>query len=105
MLFPGFPFKKDLPSFIQHTDMLEYLQQYSAHYDLHRYIQFRTLVERVQPVPVQVSKSDGSSCTKRESKPPYQFLQDSVRWKLTSRNVESGVTKETMYDAILVCNG
>ena len=101
MLFPGFPFKKDLPSFVQHTDVLDYLQQYCAHYDLQRYIQFRTLVERVQPVPVQTSKPD----TERESKPQCGLLQDSVRWKLTSRNVETGVTKETLYDAILVCNG
>jgi len=97
MFFPDFPFKKDLPSFIKHTDVLEYLKQYSMHHHLHRYIQFCTLVDKVEPVPVHVSE--------RESKPECGILGDSVRWKLTSRSVETGVTKETMYDAVLVCTG
>jgi len=58
MFFPDFPFKKDLPSFIKHTDVLEYLKQYAVHHHLHRYIciQFCTLVDKVEPVPINVSE-------------------------------------------------
>ena len=105
MFFPDFPFKKDLPSFIKHSDVLEYLKQYSAHHDLHRYIQFRTLVDKVEPVPVQVGEAERSPFAEKESKPERGLLGDSVKWKLTSRNVETGVTKVTMYDAVLVCTG
>lgn len=44
MAFPDFEFDKDLPSFIHHTDVLQYLKDYAAHFELLKYIkvQFHT---------------------------------------------------------------
>lgn len=41
MAFPGFPFKTSLPSFIRHEEVLNYLQEYSSHYDLQKFIKVR----------------------------------------------------------------
>lgn len=38
MAFPDFPFREDLPSFIKHWEVLEYLQEYGKHYNLEKYI-------------------------------------------------------------------
>ena len=55
MLFPGFPFRSDLPSFVTHSDMLDYLQHYTEHYDLHKHVQFHTVVEGICPLPLSHS--------------------------------------------------
>ena len=38
MAFPNFPFKKTLPSFIGHEDVLQYLESYAEHYQLYPHI-------------------------------------------------------------------
>ena len=96
MHFPGFPFNKELPSFVSHTDMLEYLQQYATHYDLYKNIQFHTLVEKVEPVQFEAAANPRGDSG---------VLGDNVTWKVTSRNVKTGDRQETKYDAVLVCNG
>ena len=88
MGFPGFPFKEDLPSFVHHSDMLDYLRTYCAHYRLERFIHFNTHVERVAPVETGTG-----------------FCGDSVRWSVTSKNTLSGERGVEMFDAVLVCNG
>ena len=52
MPFPGFPFRSDLPSYVTHSDMLDYLQHYTEHYDLHKHVQFHTVVESIRPLPI-----------------------------------------------------
>jgi len=107
-----------LLSLKKYRNLLEHHQRHGVcpreHHSLHTYvimgyfpdshaqfstyaIQFCTLVDKVEPVPVHVSE--------RESKPECGVFGDSVRWKLTSRSVETGVMKEKMYDAVLVCTG
>jgi len=38
MAFPGYAFPSELPSFIRHQEVLEYLQNYAQHYNLAKYI-------------------------------------------------------------------
>lgn len=93
MAFPGYPFRKELPSFVHHTDMLSYLQQYTAHYDLEKYISFCTVVEQITPVPYNPKQeSDG-------------VWLDGVKWEVSSRHLPSDTSVTEVFDAILVCNG
>ncbi|XP_030828992.1 flavin-containing monooxygenase FMO GS-OX-like 2 isoform X1 [Strongylocentrotus purpuratus] len=89
MAFADFPFDSSLPSFITHTEMLEYIEQFGRHFDLLKYIQFNTMVESVRPV-----KPSGDT--------------QSVTWEVKVRDVEnreSGGPVTSHYDAVMVCNG
>lgn len=82
MAFPGFPFKTSLPSFIRHEDVLNYLQEYSSHYDLQKFIKFGTYVQQVRP-----------DCNGK-------------KWHVSYSNVEQqDVTETETFDAVMVCNG
>lgn len=94
MAFPGFSFSEDLPSFVHHTDMLTYLQKYTAHYKIEEFISFYTLIERV--VPVECAKT---------SLPGNRLCLDQVKWKVTSRHLLSNTSRTELFDAVLVCNG
>ncbi|XP_071172349.1 uncharacterized protein [Mytilus edulis] len=84
MAFPGFPFRSSLPSFIKHDDVLEYLQEYTKHYDLHKCIKFETLVQHVRP------EVDG----------------DKTHWHVSYSNVgQRDETKTEIFDVVMVCNG
>ena len=41
MAFPDLPFPSHLPSFMHHTDVLQYLKDYTDKFDLRKYIQVR----------------------------------------------------------------
>ncbi|XP_045192813.2 uncharacterized protein LOC123549080 isoform X1 [Mercenaria mercenaria] len=81
MAFPGFPFPSNLPSFIRHEDVLQYLKDYSKYYNLQKSIKFDTKVERVSPVET------GSK----------------LEWKIVYSSTES--TETELFDAVFVCNG
>ncbi|OWF48027.1 flavin-containing monooxygenase FMO GS-OX5-like [Mizuhopecten yessoensis] len=85
MAFPDFPFRKDLPSFVRHEDMLEYLESYADRFDLLKYIKFSTTVSLVQPLT----------------------YPDKVTWQVTYKALsDSVVTPVTEnFDAVMVCNG
>ncbi|KAK7114066.1 hypothetical protein V1264_000192 [Littorina saxatilis] len=91
MAFPDFPFDKQLPSFIKHQDVLQYLEKYATHFNLLQHIKFETQVIKVQPI----------HCPKEQS-PTGQ----DQKWEVTSAPVldsKKSVTEE--YDAVIVCNG
>ncbi|CAH1780409.1 unnamed protein product, partial [Owenia fusiformis] len=83
MAFPDFPFDKSLPSFVRHSDVRKYLEDYTQQNDLYKYIKFNTSVEHVDPI-----KTD----------------ENDIQWEVTVKDNEQGVTKETA-DAVMVCNG
>ena len=94
MAFPGFPFSQDLPSFVHHTDMLEYLKKYTNHYKLERFISFSTLVETILPV------ESATKCLQENG-----LCLDQIKWEVTSRNLISNTSTTEVFDAVLVCNG
>ena len=99
MIFPDFPFPSDLPSFVHHSKVLEYLQSYASHYKLYPFIRFGMLVDQVEPVTTtkaSVNMEDQSNC---------RGFEDSVKWRVTTQDVETGVKTCEIYDAVLVCNG
>ncbi|XP_064610332.1 uncharacterized protein LOC135474701 isoform X2 [Liolophura sinensis] len=86
MAFPDFPFREELPSFIKHSEVLEYLQEYGKHYNLEQYIKFNTCVEEVKPIQEK-------NCFKH--------------WRLTYRNLldTSSPLHTEEFDSVMVCNG
>ncbi|XP_069167889.1 uncharacterized protein [Procambarus clarkii] len=84
MAFPDFPFPEDSKSFMHHTTVLKYLEDYTQHYGIHRCIKFGHHVEKVSPI----MKTEG---------PPA--------WAVTVRDLTSGLTSSTTCDALLVCTG
>ncbi|XP_033755721.1 LOW QUALITY PROTEIN: dimethylaniline monooxygenase [N-oxide-forming] 1-like [Pecten maximus] len=85
MAFPDFPFRADLPSFIRHEDVLEYLESYADCFDLLKYIKFSTKVKLVHP----------------------QKSSDTITWEVTYKTlIDSDLTSTTeTFDAVMVCNG
>lgn len=103
MAFPGFPFNPDLPSYIYHYDMLEYLEQYTAHYNLYQFIKFQTLVEQVVPVELKPDPPSVNGVWTAEC--GSSKFRDTVRWRVTTREVVSGKKNTEEFDVVLVCNG
>ncbi len=89
MLFPEFPFNDQLPSFVHHTDVRSYLEQYTEHYDLNRFIHLEELVEQVSPLPLSSSI----------------IATDTVRWNVTTQKTDTGQKTTEEFDHILICNG
>ncbi|XP_041093415.1 flavin-containing monooxygenase FMO GS-OX-like 4 [Polyodon spathula] len=87
MAFPDFPFEKRLPSFVHHSEVRRYLEQYCQHYRLREHIQFGTSVESVKPVATEKGWRG-------------------LAWDVTTSDVTG--TKDTTterFDAVMVCNG
>ncbi len=122
MAFPDFPFKPNHPhhSYIYHWEVLQYLQQYAAHYQLSRFIKFKTLVKQVAPsignsstsklehainaeavVVGEMASGDGAG-TETASGGGFR---NKVDWLVTTRDLLSGRQTTERYDAVLVCNG
>ena len=66
MAFPDFPFPDYEESFIPHSKVLDYLQQYCDHFQLEKFIKFNTHVTTVMPIVQQnnsaVTKWQVKSC-------------------------------------------
>ena len=66
MAFPDFPFQERGQSYLEHSEVLEYLHQYSQHFQLDHLVRFNTIVTRVHPL-----KTDQST---RKAGHSYHFL-------------------------------
>ncbi|KAL4631387.1 flavin-containing monooxygenase FMO GS-OX-like 4 isoform X1 [Arapaima gigas] len=87
MSFPDFPFDKRLPSFVHHTEVRKYLEQYCDHFRLRDHIQFGTMVDLVKPKRVK----DGWR---------------GLAWDVTTSNrVDPGTSVTEQFDAVMICNG
>ena len=50
MQFEDFPFPDDVPSFCSHTDVLKYIDNFTEHRDLRKYVNHNFLVTNVRPI-------------------------------------------------------
>ena len=111
MSFPEFPFPTYLQSFVHHSKVLEYLQNYAKHYELERFIKLGTLVEQVTPLPIDCGPerekkiSDISAHEDEINFHNWGRFKDDVKWMVTTVDVDSGCKTTDEYDAIFVCNG
>ena len=131
MAFPDFPFDEQLPSFLGHQDVLEYLQTYSCHFSLQQHIRFSQRVVGVRPLP----STPGYSTAEADERggvaplvPGADVIPDSPRttdgatdngddakrtlssrWVVTTAAADSegspAATETSTFDAIFVCNG
>ncbi|XP_044156929.1 dimethylaniline monooxygenase [N-oxide-forming] 2-like isoform X1 [Bufo gargarizans] len=82
MCYSDFPFPENYPNFIHNSKMLEYHRKYAEHFNLLKYIQFKTVV-------ISVKK-----CKDFES---------SGQWYVTTE--KNGKQETTIFDAVMVCSG
>jgi len=80
MAFSDFPMPKAFPNYPHHSQVLEYFVHYAKHFGLIPMVNFRTHVDHVEPLP------DGG-------------------YKVSTKNLDSGITKSSSYNTVLICNG
>ncbi|XP_072255478.1 uncharacterized protein [Pyxicephalus adspersus] len=86
MEFPDFAFDQSLPSFIHHSEVLKYLEEYTDRFSIQPHIKFNTQVVSVTPV-----LGEGRD--------------ENVSWDVTSQTQDSGDPVTERFDAIMVCVG
>ncbi len=103
MAFLDHPFPSHLPSYVHHKDVLKYLNDYVRDHDIQQFIKFGNVIEKVKPIPINDAgyqtglETDGSGGVRK--------FEDTVKWRVTSRQVKSGEEIIEDYDLLLVCNG
>ncbi|XP_006872707.1 PREDICTED: dimethylaniline monooxygenase [N-oxide-forming] 4 [Chrysochloris asiatica] len=80
--YSDFPFPEDYPNFMNQTKFWDYLQDFAEHFDLLKYIQFKTTV---------------SSVTKH---PDFSV---SGQWDVVTE--KEGKQNRAVFDAVMVCTG
>ncbi|NXG17209.1 FMO4 monooxygenase, partial [Grallaria varia] len=80
--FSDFPFPEDFPSYLPHSLLLEYFRMYAHHFDLLRYIHFKTTVLSVRKHP---------------------DFATSGQWEVVTE--ADGVRESHIFDAVMVCTG
>lgn len=82
MAYPDLPFPQGLPSFVTHTDVMQYLRSYVEHFDLGKYINFSHQVLSVKP------RNDKQGV-----------------WEVVVKDLTNNTIHEDVFDAVVVCNG
>jgi len=80
--FSEFPYPEGTPDYPSHRQVAEYFQAYATHFELERFIRFRSEVVQVKPVQ-----------------------GDSPVLRVMVRDLSSGQITESLYDAVIVANG
>jgi len=65
-------------------------------------------VEQIKPIPIVDEMRTGESAFPNGCEHdigPKGIFKDTVKWRITSRDLESGQEICEEYDAVLVCNG
>ncbi len=83
MQFSDLPMPAHYPAFPHHSQVLAYFEQYADHFDLRRRVTFQTRVEKVEPAAP--GEAGG--------------------YRVTTRSVHGGETRQGRYRAVMVCNG
>ncbi|XP_063978277.1 uncharacterized protein LOC135163062 [Diachasmimorpha longicaudata] len=85
MQIPDFPFQeKNGPSFVHHSVIRQYLEDYTQHFNLYPYIKFNNLVTRVEP---------------------STSLSDQTIYTITHEDLISKVQYTKTFDVVVLCNG
>ncbi|XP_069395499.1 uncharacterized protein [Paralichthys olivaceus] len=87
MMFPDFPFNRQLSSFLPHQEVQKYLESYCQSHNIWPHIRFNTVVENVKPA---VKTSEGGA--------------ETTTWVVTSSDA-SGRQKTETFDSVFVCSG
>ena len=88
MMYPDFPFDENLPTFMGHEDVLQYLEHFCMVYDLKKHIQFGSSVIDIAPVDPSSPLVSGWN---------VKWLQKDVG--------DNMVEREDKFDNVVICNG
>ncbi|EHB08493.1 Dimethylaniline monooxygenase [N-oxide-forming] 4, partial [Heterocephalus glaber] len=80
--YSDFPFQEDFPNFMSHAKFWDYLQEFSEHFDLLKYIQFKTTVCSVTKCP---------------------DFSETGQWDVVTET--EGKQNRAVFDAVMVCTG
>nr|UZZ64699.1 tAncFMO1-3 [synthetic construct] len=82
MCYSDFPFPEDFPNYMHNSKFLEYLRMYAKHFDLLKYIQFKTTVCSVKKCP---------------------DFSTTGQWDVVTET--DGKQESAIFDAVMVCTG
>nr|UZZ64698.1 tAncFMO1-4 [synthetic construct] len=82
MCYSDFPFPEDFPNYMHNSKFLEYLRMYAKHFDLLKYIQFKTTVCSVKKRP---------------------DFSTTGQWDVVTET--DGKQESAIFDAVMVCTG
>ena len=124
MAFREFPFPKTAssssssssfsssydPSFVTHQAVWDYLQAYQTHFDLTKYIQYSSTVQRLE-----IATTKNGDIVKSSISPPTEdWPKFELEWDVRKQTEErdsanesngESTTKTEVFDAVCVCNG
>jgi len=84
MAFPDYPFQNSSgESFLHHSDVLRYLEDYKKHFDIEKFIKYNMRISDVRP-----RISDGST-----------------KWEVTANCLKTQQKEISSFDYIMICNG
>lgn len=122
MAFREFPFPKTAstssssssydPSFVTHQAVWDYLQAYQTHFDLTKYIQYSSTVQRLG---IATTKN-GDKVRSNISPPTEDWPKIELEWNVIKQTQQVGSTNESLkkittttktdvFDAVCICNG
>ena len=88
MAFPDYPFPPSSNSYLHHTEISKYLEDYATNFNLKKYVQFRTKVQLVKPMKLEKYPNERNG-----------------KWLVNTTDLESGVTETNEFVGVMVCNG
>jgi len=85
MAFPDFPFPSEWKSFMTHQQVLKYLEDYTSHFNLYKYIHFNSAITSVSPLMGED--------------------RDQWQWEVVVTNVDTKESQVHVFEAVIVCSG
>ncbi|XP_066479071.1 putative dimethylaniline monooxygenase [N-oxide-forming] 6 [Tiliqua scincoides] len=82
MCYPDFPFPEDFPNYLHNSKLQEYILMFAKHFDLVKYIKFKTLV-------INIKKNPNFSVT--------------GQWDIVTE--KDGKEELHVFDAVMICSG
>jgi len=85
MGFPDFPFPSEWKSFMTHQQVRKYLEDYTSHFNLYKYIHFNSAITSVSPLLGED--------------------RDQPQWEVVVTNVNTKESQVHVFEAVIVCAG
>uniref|UniRef100_A0A803SPG5 Dimethylaniline monooxygenase [N-oxide-forming] 3 n=1 Tax=Anolis carolinensis TaxID=28377 RepID=A0A803SPG5_ANOCA len=80
--YPDFPFPENFPNYMHNSKLQEYIQMFAKHFDLLKYIQFKTLVSKIK------------------KRPDFPVTG---QWDVITE--KDGKMETAIFDAVMICSG
>ena len=70
---------------MSHQQVLKYLEDYASHFNLHKYINFNSIITSVRPMMCEDSRN--------------------LQWEVVVTNANTKESKLHVFEAVVVCSG